>query len=182
MGLFSFFKHKDTITEDAKNEADLELVAPVSGYIITLKEVPDLVISEKLMGDGVAIVPTDNKVVAPCSGVISRFIASNNAFAVRNNETGVEVYVTCGIGTNSFNGVGFTPKLHLGDTVAKGDIVFTVNFDEVNEQLESTVTSMIVINSSAKIARVISTSGEATAGVSAISWVILQTENEKSQD
>ena len=182
MGLFSFFKHKDTITEDAKNEADLELVAPVSGSIITLKEVPDLVISEKLMGDGVAIVPTDNKVVAPCSGVISRFIASNNAFAVRNNETGVEVYVTCGIGTNSFNGVGFTPKLHLGDTVAKGDIVFTVNFDEVNEQLESTVTSMIVINSSAKIARVISTSGEATAGVSAISWVILQTENEKSQD
>ena len=39
MGLFSFFKHKDTITEDAKNEADLELVAPVSGSIITLKEV-----------------------------------------------------------------------------------------------------------------------------------------------
>ena len=107
MGLFSFFQKKQTVSQEVKGEADLELYTPISGNLISLEEVPDLVISERLIGDGVAVVPCKgaDTIVSPCSGTISRLIASNNAFAVRT-EQGVEVYVTFGIGTSSFTEIG----------------------------------------------------------------------------
>lgn len=54
MGLFSFFQKKQTVSQEVKGEADLELYTPISGNLISLEEVPDLVISERLIGDGVA--------------------------------------------------------------------------------------------------------------------------------
>ena len=84
MKLFSFFQKTQTVSQDVKDEADLELFAPISGNLISLEEVPDLVISEKLIGDGVAVVPdTDaDTIVAPCSGTISRIIASKDRKSV----------------------------------------------------------------------------------------------------
>lgn len=175
MKLFSFFQKTQTVSQDVKDEADLELFAPISGNLISLEEVPDLVISEKLIGDGVAVVPdTDaDTIVAPCSGTISRIIASNNAFAVRTAK-GVEVYVTFGIGTSSFTGAGMAAVAKLGQQVSVGDPVLKVNPDEVSDDLESTVTSLIVVRSSAAIAKVISSSGKVQSGKDPCSWVILQ--------
>ena len=85
MGLFSFFsRNKSTEQIDAHNESDLELFAPVGGTLLSLREVPDLVISEKLIGDGVAIAPerSTNMIYAPCDGTITRITASNNAFSI----------------------------------------------------------------------------------------------------
>lgn len=78
MGLFSFFQKKQTVSQEVKGEADLELYTPISGNLISLEEVPDLVISERLIGDGVAVVPDKgaDTIVSPCSGTISRLIAS----------------------------------------------------------------------------------------------------------
>lgn len=177
MGLFSFFQKKQTVSQEVKGEADLELYTPISGNLISLEEVPDLVISERLIGDGVAVVPNKgaNTIVSPCSGTISRLIASNNAFAVRT-EQGVEVYVTFGIGTSSFTGEGMTAIAKLGQQVSTGDPVLKLDIDKVSKDLESTVTSLIVVKSSASIAKVISSSGNAEAGKDPCSWVILQDE------
>lgn len=177
MGLFSFFQKKQTVSQDVKGEADLELFTPVSGNLISLEEVPDLVISEKLIGDGVAVVPAkgSDTIVSPCNGTISRLIASNNAFAVRTVQ-GVEVYVTFGIGTSSFTGEGMSAVAKLGQLVAKGDPVLKIDMDMVSKDLESTVTSLIVVRSSASIAKVISSSGKVESGKDPCSWVILQDE------
>ena len=113
--------------------------------------------------------------MSPCSGTISRLIASNNAFAVRT-ELGVEVYVTFGIGTSSFTGAGMTAIAKLGQQVSTGDPVLKFDIDKVSKDLESTVTSLIVVRSSASIAKVISSSGTAEAGKDPCSWVILQDE------
>jgi len=172
MGLFSFLKRDDSKEQAAKKEADLELVSPVTGTLVPLTEVPDLVISEKLIGDGVAVVPDDSKILAPCAGTVSRLVASNNAFAIRT-DSGVEIYVTFGIGTNSFSGVGITSSVSIGDTVKTGDVIVNIDMNKAAEYLESTITSMIVVNSSAKISRVFSTSGKAVAGQTPCTWVIL---------
>lgn len=179
MGFFSFLKKDDSTNLEARKEADLELLAPATGTLVPLNEVPDLVISEKLIGDGVAIVPSEAKIVAPCAGVISRLIVSNNAFAVRT-ELGVEVYVTFGIGTNSFSGIGLSSKVSIGQSVTAGETVILIDMEKVSEYLESTVTSMIVVNSSAPIARVISTSGKVLAGQTPCTWVILEDEQESN--
>ncbi len=161
--LFSIFKRENSYDENAIKDAALQLFAPVSGATVALEDVPDLVISEKIVGDGIAISPENDRLIAPCSGIISRIIASNNAFAVKT-DSGVEVYVTCGIGANAFTGIGFKALVSLGDRVEAGDEVIEVNFKEASKVLESTVTSMIVIRSSAKIAKVISPFSRVEAG------------------
>jgi len=175
MGLFSFFTKNNDEFNDAKNEADLELLAPITGTLVPLREVPDLVISEKLIGDGVAIIPDNSTIVAPCSGIISRLVASNNAFAIRT-ESGVEVYVTFGIGTSNFSGEGLSSNVGIGDKVTVGTPIINIDFNQVSDQLESTITSMIVVNSSAKIAKVISASGKVEAAKTPCTWVILEDE------
>lgn len=173
MSLFSFFKHKK---EDPKteviSESDLELIAPVSGTLLPLEQVPDLVISEKLVGDGVAFIPRSSQILAPCKGVITRILPSKTAFAIRH-KTGIEIYITYGVGTNTYKGDGFTKALNVGDEVDVGTPIITFNPQIANENLESTATSMIVINSSANIARVVSTTGKVEAGKTPCAWVIL---------
>ena len=181
MGLFSFFSKNDDAIDEAKNEADLELLAPVSGNLVPLGEVPDLVISEKLIGDGVAIIPDDSHILAPCSGIVSRLVASNNAFAIRT-DSGIEVYVTFGIGTSNFTGEGLSSNVGIGDRVETGTPIINIDINHVSEQLESTITSMIVVNSSASIARVISASGKVVAGQTPCTWAILEDDNAQKKD
>lgn len=177
MGFFSFFKKQDEFSQEAKNDADLELYAPVSGTIITLEDVPDLVISEKLIGDGIAFIPGSDSIVAPCDGTITRLIASNNAFAIRS-ENGIEIYVTYGIGTDSFTGKGLRSHVKIGDKVRMGDRIISINAEEATQSLESNVTSMIAIKTSADIAKVIVSSGKCVAGKSPCAWVILKSNKE----
>ena len=67
MGLFDkLFGSKD------KKAVDVEIYAPLSGEIVNIEDVPDVVFSEKIVGDGVAIRPTGNKLVAPVDGVVGK--------------------------------------------------------------------------------------------------------------
>ena len=101
MGLLSqLLKHVHSASNEAADsardadiKADVTLCAPVTGTLLPLEEVPDIVISEKVMGEGVAVVPESETIVAPCDGVISRLLPTNNAFAVRMPD-GLEIYVT----------------------------------------------------------------------------------------
>ncbi|MGN0901890.1 MAG: PTS glucose transporter subunit IIA, partial [Succinivibrio sp.] len=156
MGLFSKLFNRNDPTGDAINEASLELFAPSSGHLMSLNEVPDLVISEKIIGDGVAVIPNDlDNITAPCDGVISRFISSKNAFSIRADKN-IEIYVSFGIGVNTFTGEGLQAMVKVGDVVKTGDVVINVtDRHKVKSSLENTAVSMIVVNSSAPIARVI---------------------------
>ena len=177
MFFFSFFKKQDDFSQEAKNDADLELYAPVNGTIISLDDVPDLVISEKLIGEGIAFIPKSDYLVAPCDGTITRLIASNNAYAIRS-ESGIEIYVTYGIGTDSFTGKGLSSHVKVGDRVKTGDRIISINEKESTEALESNVTSMIAIKTSADIAKVIVSSGNCEAGKTPCAWVILKSSAE----
>ncbi len=176
MGLFSFLKNDNREIEEAQKMADLELIAPISGKVISLEEVPDLVISEKLIGDGIAIIPEDSRIVAPCSGTIARIVASANAFSIKT-VNGLEIYVCYGVGTNSFSGGGFTAKVQVGDKVTTGDTIIDIDINQVSVYLKSTITSMLVVKSSGSIAKVVSKQGSVTAGETACTFVILSDES-----
>ena len=74
MGILSMLFGKHESVSIADEDVDLELYAPVSGPLIPLSDVPDLVISECIVGDGVAIIPENQEIVAPCDGIISKNI------------------------------------------------------------------------------------------------------------
>lgn len=153
--------------------ADVTLCAPVTGTLLPLEEVPDIVISEKVMGDGVAIVPEGELITAPCDGVITRLLPTKNAFAVRH-ESGLEIYVSFGLESMEVLGEGFTAKAAIGDEVKCGDTILQVDSSFLSSKLKSLLTSMIVIKSSGKIDKVTAASGKCQAGTSPVVWISLK--------
>ncbi len=82
------------------------LVAPVSGEIVPLDAVPDEAFASKAVGDGVAIKPSDKRVVAPIAGTVVKIFNTNHAFCLES-ENGVEIVVHMGLDTVALGGQGF---------------------------------------------------------------------------
>lgn len=72
MGLFD--KLKSLVSDDKKDTGTIEIIAPLSGEIVNIEDVPDVVFAEKIVGDGIAIKPTGNKMVAPVDGTIGKIL------------------------------------------------------------------------------------------------------------
>lgn len=152
--------------------ADVTLYAPVTGTLLPLEEVPDIVISEKVMGEGVAVVPDSESIVAPCDGVISRLLPTKNAFSVRM-DNGLEIYVSFGVESMELRGEGFTTKVNLGDSVKRGDPIIQTDARLISSRIKSPITSMIVIKSSGHIAKVTNATGKCNAGINPVVWISL---------
>lgn len=78
MGLFD--KLKSLVSDDKKDTGTIEIVAPLSGEIVNIEDVPDVVFAEKIVGDGIAIKPTGNKMVAPVDGTIGKILKPTMLF------------------------------------------------------------------------------------------------------
>ena len=103
MGLFSkLFGDKGN-----SDTGTIEIVAPLSGEIVNIEDVPDVVFAEKIVGDGIAIKPTGNKMVAPVDGTIGKIFETNHAFSIES-DSGIELFVHFGIDTVELKGEGFT--------------------------------------------------------------------------
>lgn len=168
MSLFSYLFHS-TPDED---DADLVLYAPVTGTLLPLSEVPDIVISEKIVGEGVAIMPESDTIVAPCDGVISRLMSTNHAFALRC-DLNLEIYVTFGIGAVDLQGMGMHSLRKTADTVKKGDPILKIDLDLVGPKIKSTITSLVVVRSSGPISSVVTATGPSMAGTTPCAWIKL---------
>ncbi|MGP4059279.1 PTS sugar transporter subunit IIA [Halobacillus sp. H74] len=128
-----------------KKSVEEQLVAPVSGKVVSLDEVDDPVFSQRMMGDGVAVEPTDGKVVAPVSGEIVQLFPTNHAVGVKT-KSGVEVLVHIGLETVSMEGEGFEGHVKTGDHVNAGDQLVTFDMNLVNEKAKSTITPVVITN------------------------------------
>lgn len=168
----SFFSHLFHSTPD-EEDVDLVLYAPMNGTLLPLSEVPDVVISERVVGDGVALIPESDTILAPCGGVINRLLATRNAFSIKA-PNGLEIYLTFGIGTIDFQGEGFTSRVQVGQKVQRGDPIIQVDMSLLSSKIKSTVTSMIVVRTSGQIEKVTAGSGKAAAGVTPCAWVTLK--------
>jgi PTS system glucose-specific IIA component len=122
-----------------------DVVAPLTGTIKPLEEVPDPVFAQKMMGDGIAIEPTDGEVVAPVDGEVVQVFPTKHAVGLRS-EAGVELLIHVGLETVSMNGEGFTAHVAAGDRVKKGQRLLTVDFGLVQQKAKSTITPIIVTN------------------------------------
>ena len=85
------------------------------------------------MGDGVAIIPNSNVVVAPCNGKVTVLTESKHAFGMVSDE-GVEILVHIGIDTVSLQGEGFKNEVSQGDTVKKGSPIISFEREKINSQ------------------------------------------------
>lgn len=121
------------------------LVAPVTGDIIDLEKVPDEAFSSKAVGEGLAILPTDNLVVAPADGTVVKIFNTNHAFCLETTE-GAEVVVHIGIDTVALEGQGFTRLVEEGAEVKAGQPILEMDLAYLNANARSMISPVVVSN------------------------------------
>lgn len=122
-----------------------KILAPLSGKIMTLKNVPDPVFAEKLTGDGLAIKAECNTVLAPCDGEITLFFDTKHAFAVTTPE-GIQVLVHIGLNSIILNGEGLTALKQLGDKVKAGEPVLQIDCDLCQKRDIDMISPVLIVN------------------------------------
>lgn len=137
-------KESSTFSSE-KNMKDVLLGAPLVGEAIELTKVEDEVFSSGAMGEGIAIVPAEGKVYAPCDGVISTFFPTGHAIGI-TAENGAEVLIHVGMDTVELNGEGFTPKAEEGDRVKKGQLLLEFDMAVIQAKGYKLATPIVVTN------------------------------------
>lgn len=135
--MFNFFKKNST--------KEVKIVAPVSGKTIDLSKVPDAVFSERLAGDGIAIEPSGDVIVAPCDGELTLVFKTLHAFGL-TLENGVELLVHIGIDTVSLNGEGFKQLAEAGTKVKAGTPIIEINREVILNKGYSLITPVLITN------------------------------------
>lgn len=126
------------------NKEDI-IYAPLSGEVKMLDDVPDPTFSQKMMGDGLAIEPSDGKVVAPLNGEIVQIFPTKHAVGLRG-DNGVEVLIHIGLDTVKLEGEGFEAHVSQGDYVKIGDPLITFDVELVREKAPAVITPIIITN------------------------------------
>ncbi|MBM7572408.1 glucose PTS transporter subunit IIA [Aquibacillus albus] len=128
-----------------KRPTEDTVLAPVTGDLVEITEVPDPTFSQKMMGDGVAIKPTKGEVVSPVKGKIVQLFPTKHAVGIES-ESGVEYLIHIGLETVSLNGEGFEAHVNQGDKVSAGDLLISFDLDVIAEKAESTITPVVITN------------------------------------
>lgn len=143
---------ENNIKEETKEVKSTKLekeivVSPIKGEVLNLSDIEDAAFSSGVLGQGVAIIPSDGKVVAPVDGVVTTLFPSLHAIGILSDE-GVEVLIHIGLNTVQLEGRGFEACIKQGDRITKGQTILKFDIDVIKEAGYSVVTPIVVTNSS----------------------------------
>lgn len=119
------------------------VIAPINGKVISLDEVPDPVFSERVLGDGCAIIPEDGKIYSPVNGKISSIADTFHAYGIESDD-GLEILIHFGLETVSLKGQGFTPHVKVGDKVKVGDLIAEVDIKLLKNHNINLITPVLI--------------------------------------
>ena len=152
-----FYKDKEKveevmeIVEENNNEVKsnslkkVVISSPIKGETIKLEDIEDAAFATGVLGQGLAIKPTEGKVVAPVSGEITTLFPSLHAIGITSDE-GVEILIHVGLDTVQLEGKGFKAHVKQGDKIVKGQELVTFDIDFIQESGYSIVTPVVVTN------------------------------------
>lgn len=143
------------------------IVAPITGTIIPLKKVPDTILANKIIGDGIAIEPTGTELIAPCDGVIYRIAPSGHAFSISTSHD-EELLIHFGLDTVQLKGEGFTALVKAGDSVQAGQPIIELDLDRIRQKAKSLITTVLVSSQPHKLHFDVVADETVTAGQSVI--------------
>lgn len=153
---------------------EISLGMPISGKVIGLIELNDYLFSKKLMGDGAAIIPTDNIIYSPADGQINLIYETKHALGIKT-EDGIQILIHIGLDTARLAGKGFTTYVNQGDMVKKGDKILSFDFEYVS--LNTPIETPVVITNS-KLIKDITVNYRAQSKKDELMRVILKNEGE----
>jgi glucose PTS system EIICBA or EIICB component len=126
---------------------EITIFAPAMGKAIPLEEVGDGVFSSGMLGQGIAIEPSNGRSVSPVKGVISTVFETKHAIGITSDE-GVEILIHIGLDTVQLNGKYFTTHVKVGDKVNPGDLLVEFDMENIKAEGYPVVTPVIITNTS----------------------------------
>jgi len=122
------------------------IYAPMAGQAVAISEVPDPTFSSGMMGNGIAIQPTDGKVCSPVNGTVDMMFDTGHAVSLVS-DAGAEILIHVGLETVGLNGAPFTIKVKSGDKVKKGQVLMIADLDAIKAAGLPTITPVLICNS-----------------------------------
>ena len=150
-----------TLTATPPGRGVLTLVAPVSGVVVPLDQVPDPVFAKRLAGDGIAIDPLSDEIVAPCEADVRQVHRAGHAVTL--DAAGLEIVIHVGLDTVQLKGEGFRPLVKAGDRVRAGEPLLRFDADAVARRARSLLTEVVITNMD-RVAALRPRSGTVVAG------------------
>jgi len=138
---------EENLLENKKEDKkETTVFSPLKGKVVSLKEVPDEVFASEAMGKGIAIIPSEGKVVSPVNGEVTAIFPTLHAIGI-TSKTGVEILIHIGLDTVNLNGKYYSSKINVGDSVHVGDELITFDKQAIENEGYNTITPMIITNS-----------------------------------
>lgn len=143
---FAFGLGEESSSSNEETEGQVNTISlPLDGEVIELEKVNDPVFSEKTMGDGFAVIPTDGVIKAPFSGKVELVFPTKHAIGLKST-SGVEVLIHIGINTVELNGNYFDLAVKAGDDIQKGQRIGSVDIEGIQSEGYDPTTILVVTN------------------------------------
>ncbi|MGQ8883442.1 PTS sugar transporter subunit IIA [Bacillus paralicheniformis] len=131
-----------------------EIFSPLTGQLVPLEQVPDPVFSEKMMGDGIAVIPEEGVLVSPVEGEVVQVFHSKHAIGIKS-VSGLDILLHVGLETVELNGEGFTVFIKEGQTVKVGDPLLNFDISFLRNENKEIITPIIITNYSDKVDEIV---------------------------
>ena len=123
----------------------INIASPLNGEIVPLKEVKDETFASEMMGKGIAINPTEGKVVSPINGTVKMIFKTKHAIGLKS-EDGAEILIHIGMDTVQLDGKYFAAHVKDGDKVNVGDTLVEFDMDAIKKEGYELITPVIITN------------------------------------
>lgn len=140
MGFFSKLFSKNEEKHDGS-----QMFAPMAGQAVAITEVPDPTFSEGMMGNGIAIIPSEGKVCAPCDATVDMMFDTGHAVSLVA-DNGAEILIHVGLETVSLEGKPFKVRVKSGDKVKKGQVMIEADLEAIKAAGLNTITPFLICN------------------------------------
>lgn len=147
--VITFILYKEDAKESVKEKETVnvtnDLAAPVSGKVIPLEQVKDETFASGMLGQGVAIEPTDNIIYSPIEGTVETIFETKHAIGLKSAD-GLELLIHIGMDTVNLKGDGFKQLIEVGQKVQIGTPLMEVDFAKIKAAGYEIVTPMVITN------------------------------------
>lgn len=127
------------------NKERAMISSPLSGKLIQLADISKQKFSNKMMGEGIAVEPTEGEMVAPVSGEVTQIFPTKHAVNLLT-DTGLELLIQVGIDAEDLEGVGFETNIKEKSRVSRGDSLITFDLAKVSRELTSLASPIVIMN------------------------------------